>query len=44
MTAKMEDFVTRMQALRIGSKYQLVRKLGAGTFGIIYLGMKSPKG
>jgi serine/threonine protein kinase len=35
----MEDgFVQRFLEIRIGGRYQLCERLGAGTFGYVYLG------
>lgn len=34
-----DNFVKRVQEIRIGDKYQLLRRLGSGTFGTVYLGM-----
>lgn len=36
----MDSFVQRVREIRIGEKYQLLRKLGSGSFGKVYLGMK----
>jgi serine/threonine protein kinase len=36
----MDNFVQRVRDIRIGEKYQLLRKLGSGSFGQVYLGMK----
>jgi serine/threonine protein kinase len=37
----MVTHIVRIQELRIGPKYQLIRKLGAGAFGDVYLGIES---
>ncbi|EXJ80936.1 CK1/CK1/CK1-D protein kinase [Capronia epimyces CBS 606.96] len=34
----MDPFVQRVREIRIGGKYQLLRKLGSGSFGKVYLG------
>jgi len=35
----MDSFVQRIQGVAIGGKYYLMRKLGSGSFGHVYLGM-----
>ncbi|KAK5442638.1 hypothetical protein LTS15_010956 [Exophiala xenobiotica] len=35
----MDSFVSRVSNIAIGGKYHLVRKLGSGSFGNVYLGM-----
>ena len=35
----MSDFIEKLQGRRVDSKYSLVRKLGEGGFGAVYLGM-----
>ena len=35
----MDNFVQRIQDIAIGGKYHLLRKLGSGSFGNVYLGM-----
>lgn len=35
----MDPFVQRVRDIAIGGRYHLVRKLGSGTFGNVYLGM-----
>lgn len=35
----MDSFVQRVQNIAIGDRYHLVRKLGSGSFGKVYLGM-----
>jgi serine/threonine protein kinase len=35
----MDEFVRRIKAIGIGGKYHLLRKLGSGSFGNVYLGM-----
>ena len=37
----MGDFMQKMQAMRIDSKYSLVRKIGEGGHGLVYIGMPS---
>ena len=37
----MSDFIEKIQDRRIGSKYSLVRKIGVGGYGAVYLGMGS---
>ena len=37
----MGDFMNKIQARRIDSKYSLVRKIGEGGYGAVYLGMGS---
>lgn len=39
----MDNFVSRMKEIRIGCKYQLICKLGEGTFGYVYLGINFHK-
>ena len=36
----MDNFMQRVRDIRIGEKYQLLRKLGSGSFGKVYLGMR----
>ena len=37
----MDEFIRKIQDRRINSKYSLVRKLGEGGHGAVYLGMRS---
>ena len=34
-----DKFMEKVKQIRIGDRYQLVRRLGAGSFGAVYLGM-----
>lgn len=35
--------LTRYQDLRVGNKYRIGRKIGSGSFGDIYLGMRDTR-
>ena len=39
--ARMGEFMRKVQARRVNSKYSMVRKLGEGGHGAVYLGMRS---
>lgn len=40
----MENFVQRVQDISIGGRYHLVRKLGSGSFGDVYIGRDAETG
>ena len=37
-----DDFVQRFLSIRIAERYQLLKRLGEGTFGLVYLGTMLP--